>query len=703
MNVSGEIKNLIPHVYQLLPVMQNFCSSDADGILKELRIGMKSGKLKKPLPAEKTRQMNFFESVFAASIIPCPENKRIIIENIHEGSVFERHLSIGDAIKSIDGDIITPDNIIRVLRRIITQKSFKIVANENSYEYEMSSKEELRITKLSDIVDQREKLFQLASDPLELIFSLNLIVKNEISSEDSDDFTTVFSFPPMENNFIHKLKGSFLTITSILNGSFGTLPIITTIKVHKTSFYVTYTIRNSEKQFIFLGFNSHYTKAIDARLHTENIIKFLDFYFPNFLEISDFQQISNICEMIKIQLLKNSSEIVNFEQLFQCTTYVPLPKEIVLRINDSLSELEAMDYRNWNEDLMELFGKFNVIGSCLFYKNFLLCSHLGTSEMENVEMFIRNHCIKLLYENCVIREIAMWQRVFPKDFQSFNKENDSTKNKVFMLMAAHGNLLLAVLLEENNFNLKTEIESQSSNYLIYFMEEMDDILDHLKTIGIENLSRIWVSSAKRPQTNNFLEKKESKSAQNAETQSHLKTLREEDENEDFESQGDSQKSSSGFDMTDFSDALYKDFTDIVPQTLTYSPSNKNVLYHFTQLDFTEGTLITSINDYNKNGKNEILVDIFRRSCDKIHKMLQNTIKFNELLSKEGSKLSHKSSLISIKEQAIKVHYKSATGDSADFWVVGRLFGAKELFLCYDVDVPQSMVEIGFRLTLNTFG
>lgn len=685
--------------------ISKFYQIDADGILKELKIGMKSGKLKKPLPSSKTNNMNFFNLIFAASVIPCPDNKRIIVENIHEGSVFEKHLSVGDVIKSIDGDIITPENIVKVLRRVVTQKSFKIVANENSFEFEMSGKEELRITKLSDIPNQREKLFQLESDPLELVFSLNLIVKNEVTDDESDDFTTVFSYPPMENNFIHKLKGSFLTISSIMSSNFTTFPTLTTIKVHKTSFFVTYKIRNDEKSFIFFGFNSNYTRAFDARHHSDNFEKFFNYYYPNFFEISDFHQITNLCEIVKIQLLKNSSEIVNFEQLFSMSTYVPLPKEIVLRINDSLSELEAMDYRNWNEDLMELFGKFNVVGSCLFYKNFLLCSHLSTSELEYVEIFIRNHCIKLLYENCVVREIAMWQRVFPKDYQSFNMENDSSKNKVFLLIAAHGNLLLAVLLEENTFNIKPETEAQSSNYLIYFMEEMDDILDHLKTVGIENLSRIWVNSAKRPQTKNFLEKIDPKqNSSNSDSHSHLKAVREEDETEDFESQLDSQRSSSGFDMTDFSDALYKDFTDIIPQTLTYSPNCNNVLYHFAQLDFTEGMMITSINDFNLNGTNDVLVDIFRRSCNKIHKMLQNTIKFNEMLSKEGSKISHKSShLISIKEQALKIQYKSESGEKVEFWIVGRLFGSKELFVCYDDEVPQSMVEVAFRLSLNTYG
>lgn len=320
----------------------------AEGTLKELRIGSatkngKISKMKKPL-----NDHNLFETFFNATLILGPDHKKLLIEKINEGSVFERDLLVGDHIKSIDGEIVSSENINDILKRIQTKKSFKVVAHE-SYkdEFTSSSQEEIKITKPLDIVIHKDKLFCLETESHELIFSLNLIVKNEQVSEDSDDYTTIFSYPPKENNFLHKLKGSFLTIASIMKASFSS-PTLTTIKVHDTIFYITYTIRENE-QFIFLGFNSNYVNQFDVNLHSLNLVKFFDFTYPDFMEIGDLQPLRTTCEMVKIQLLKNSSDTVNFEQLFPCSTHVPLPKEIVLRINDSLSELEAMDYRNWDE------------------------------------------------------------------------------------------------------------------------------------------------------------------------------------------------------------------------------------------------------------------------------------------------------------------------------------------------------------------
>lgn len=300
----------------------------ADGCLKELKVGSvnKNKKIKpakKPVSRQSSKE-NLFESLFNATLSLGPDNKRFLISNINEGSVFVRDLLVGDFIKSIDGEIISIENVNTVLMRIQNQKSFKIVAYESYKDEFESSQEEVKITKPIDVVMHKQQLFHLEAESHELIFSLNLIVKNESASDDSDGFTTIFSYPPKDNNFLHKLKGSFLTISSIMNSSFGS-PMLSTLKVHDTKFYIAYS-RNDDKQFIFLGFNSNYTRQFDVCHHASNIVKFFDFVYPNFFDAADFQHCTTICEMVKIQLLKGSSENTNFEQLFSYSTNVPLPK-----------------------------------------------------------------------------------------------------------------------------------------------------------------------------------------------------------------------------------------------------------------------------------------------------------------------------------------------------------------------------------------
>ena len=678
--------------------------NDTEGVMREFRlIAKKNDKLSKAQISEKLQKktkVNLFEMIFNATIILGPDNKRLLLDKIHPGSVFEKELAVGDYIKAIDGEILSSDKINEILKKIAIRKAFKIVAL-SPYKHDPEvTQEEIKITKQLDLLLHKDKLFTSCENEFEeIIFTLNLIVKNS----DSEDFVTKFSFPS-ESNFLHKLKGSFLTISSLLKTSIGE-PRISVLDYNGEKFYVSYTIRGDEKQTIFLGFNSNFTWKFDVRHHTLNVVRFLDYVYSDFNEIENFQHLSNICEILKIQLLQAGRDSLNFEKLFSCPSFVSLPKEIVLRINDSLSELEAMDYRNWNESLVDLFGKFNVLGACLYYKNVLICSHFNESEMENIEVFLRANCFKLLYENCSINEITMWQRVYP-NYQSFNKENDSKKNKVFLAVVGRAELLLVTTLEENGYNYNPEVEAQSSNYLIHFIEEMNDVLDHLSIVGIENLTRIWINSAKRPQCKKLSDASE-KSKSAMENSQYLKSLKEEDEDSihELDSQLGSQKSSSGFEMTEFSDVICKDFADIIPQTITFG-RDKNVLYHFTQIDLKEGKIVT-VNDQNFSEKTNILSNIFKKECRKVHKMLQNTLIFDQML-KQNSKISQKSTtMMQIKEKGMIITFNVTEEEQIEFCIVGRLFqsihGARELFVCYDSIIPQNIVEIAFRAGLNCIG
>ncbi|CRK90854.1 CLUMA_CG004544, isoform A [Clunio marinus] len=672
--------------------------SHADGsLLKEFTIVMEKNKnTKLKLRKSKTINANYenmFETLFNASIVLI--DKKLFIKNVSESSVFKSLQGDNYFIKFIDKEIISPENINSMLKRIQNKFAFTLtVCGENVNDLEHLGSEQISISKSSDIISNRSKLFLMdTSSSNEIIFSLIVITKNEQETSDSEDFTTMFSYPPKERNFLHKLKGSFLTIQMIMKSSFSS-PNVTVINFHDTKYFITTTVKD-ETQFIILSFNANYVNRFDVAHHTTNILKYLDYVFPDALNLRSFEELLTICDLIQVYLSKQKSDI-DFENLFSCSNYVPLPKEIVLRMNDSLSELEAMDYRNWNETLIELFGKFNIIGSCMFYKTFQICSHFNKIDMENIELFIKFSCIKLIYTHCNVREIAIWKRVYPKDYQSFNGNNDARENKVFLLILAHGNLMMSVLLEENSFNSNPETAMQNSNYLIYFLEEMDDILDHMNFVGIENLTKIWINSLKRPLCENFLEQDDGASC----VSDYFKTIREEDDDTEFDY--GSQKSSSGFDITEFSDAIYKDFSDIFPQTLTFGTDN--CLINFIQLDESKGILITPMNEQDQLKTNDRMLNIFRSGCIKIHKLLQNTSKFNIMFSRETNKFSHKStSMMPIKEHGLMIQEKTSNGNFIDLWIIGRLFGSREVFVCFNGKTPQNMIEMAFRISINCIG
>lgn len=128
--------------------------------------------------------------------------------------------------------------------------------------------------------------------------------------------------------------------------------------------------------------------------------------------------------------------------------------------------------------------------------------------------------------------------------------------------------------------------------------------------------------------------------------------------------------------------------------------NENVLFHYVQIELGEAYLLAPTNIIDNQ-----IITTFRKTCLLIHTVLQNTLKFRQILSEDGNKPNSHRSLVAIKEHGILVSMKSEKGELIEFWVIGRLFTSplRELYVCHRADVPQNLVEIAFRLSLHCAG
>lgn len=92
---------------------------------------------------------------------------------------------------------------------------------------------------------------------------------------------------------------------------------------------------------------------------------------------------------------------------------MPLPKEAQLRIDEALNELEAMDYREWNDEPLKSHREFYILGSALYFRRYMLASHLPIGDLLDLESFLRTHGILRLLETTKVRELVIWQQIYP--------------------------------------------------------------------------------------------------------------------------------------------------------------------------------------------------------------------------------------------------------------------------------------------------
>lgn len=119
---------------------------------------------------------------------------------------------------------------------------------------------------------------------------------------------------------------------------------------------------------------------------------------------------------VQSMLFRRSTPGLFEKNLPECH-YVPLPKEAQLRIDDALGEMEAMDYREWNDEPLKSHREFYIIGSALWFRSYLLATHLPPSDLLDVEAFLRLHGIFALIEMQSIRDLVIWQEIYPKSVE----------------------------------------------------------------------------------------------------------------------------------------------------------------------------------------------------------------------------------------------------------------------------------------------
>lgn len=108
---------------------------------------------------------------------------------------------------------------------------------------------------------------------------------------------------------------------------------------------------------------------------------------------------------------------------------------------------------------------------------------------------------------------------------------------------------------------------------------------------------------------------------------------------------------------------------MIPSKLT--AGEENILYHYVHFDSTEGILMCPPNISNQF--DQILTN-FRKSCQKIHNVFQNTIRFNSMLAQDMAKSVVNKSLIAIKEHGLlfecPVEENGKKVNVITYWVVG---------------------------------
>ncbi|XP_029659336.1 protein inturned isoform X2 [Formica exsecta] len=451
-----------------------------------------------------------------------PDGEAMKNKNIKIGDWLRRVNSNNVTFQNLDqilSEIITPSNVILELERVagvdVTAKLSRIIQPKQSI--------------LAQYLINRENSNSLMELLLDYPLGVLYLKTTDLSEVGQELQGVLYTFPRSGtkniNSSLCTARGAFITLNHLLPSIVNLQPVSTTIRIGEKEAHVVYTSRDDELLLITLP--DKCCTSQEAIKITEDIVRTLEFTYQSltkcFTSVENQSSLDHFFALFIHRLLnikdsckdtdarKNLSKSENsienienykFRSAFSIASYIQLPRDAQIQIDAALSEMEAMDYRDWNEDPMDCQRLYTILGSCIYHKCHLLGSHLPHEDLIDVHSFLRHNGLLNLVNQEQVKCLVLWKQIYPSSCNRGGIDGSSSdqflipNGKWFLLVVGYGHDLLAVLLESGGCTAKY---NDAIGPDVFYVEEAQETLKHIQKIGITILASKWITSNARPE------------------------------------------------------------------------------------------------------------------------------------------------------------------------------------------------------------
>ncbi|XP_025073421.1 protein inturned, partial [Pogonomyrmex barbatus] len=479
------------------------------------------------------RRATLCEAYFGITPGAFSDKVRVMVAGfIPDGEAMKnRNIKIGDWLRSINSNDVTFQNLDRILSEITTPSNITLELQRVAgvdVTAKLPKANEPKQSILAQYLVNKESsnsfMESLLDHPLGIIY----LKTADLSEMGPEMQGVLYTFPRSESKNAHSslctARGAFITLNHLLSSIIGPQPVSTTVHIGEEETHIAYTSRDDELLLIALPGKCCTSQEI-VKI-TEDIVRTLEFTYQSLtkcftpaenqssldhffmliihrlMNIKDVYKDADIKkDSIKSQSNTENVENYKFRSAFSVASFIQLPRDAQIQIDAALSEMEAMDYRDWNEDPMDCQRLYTILGSCIYHKCHLLGSHLPHEDLIDVHSFLRHNGLLNLVNQEQVKCLVLWKQIYPSSCNRGNIEHSSDQilipnGKWFLLVVGYGHDLLAVLLESGGCTAKY---NDTIGPDVFYVEEAQETLKHVQKIGVTVLASKWITSNTRPE------------------------------------------------------------------------------------------------------------------------------------------------------------------------------------------------------------
>lgn len=437
--------------------------------------------------------------------------------------------------------------------------------------------------------------------------------------------------------------------------------------------------------------------------------------------------------------------------------WLNLPLSVEVSVHCCLNELEAADYGEFADDYFQIRRLYTILGSSIFYKGYLVSNHLPREDLEDIVLYCKYHCLLAMSAEQRIGQLVIWREVFPTRKREGISESKTDKHddyrepagRYFLLIVGRKHWLMCVLLEAGGISKKAEGHPPPN---AYYVDQVKNTLHQIESMDIPSVCEASLRSPRSPPlasadalllspptsaqrvavslgaSESLTPQKKHGSIDNLRFQTD-----EVDSNDSGSgpsalrrkgSDGSGSLGSSGtkgrlrslrsqFSLNTagtFRKSLPENIPDLSQMVNTkLTCGADNTLFHYLSWDSFHGIVVCPGDEDSPSSAGVIHAEVvrtFHKTCLSMRRLFSPYYK-QRLKQKDQRRPFAFSGMQDVIEHGVLFHrtpentteQKKSSG-VLKYWVIGRLFPGdhpRELYVCHHSSVPQSTVELAFKL------
>ncbi|XP_069028228.1 protein inturned isoform X1 [Embiotoca jacksoni] len=342
---------------------------------------------------------------------------------------------IGDVLVAVDDVDVTSENIERVLSCIPGPTQVRLTVEtaapvDRSGTADASS---TRKTKGSPPVSQLVRLLW-GEDTAELQMSIGhiphivmyLSLKLD-SASPLEEEEILYQYPVSEaSSQLKGVRGIFLTLCDMLENVTGGQIVSSSLLLGKHLVHVGYWKESSN--LLVIGLPAERVPLLYLQTVVGDVVRTLKVMYGSldraFSKVENSARLDHFfClffqQLIQPARLREGSPAPDvsgtlFLDGLPAVRWLTLPPEIKMEVDTVLSDFESSDFGEMSEDFFGLRRLYVILGSCLFYKSYLIANHLPKEDLLDVCLYCQHYCLLPLASEQRVGQLVIWREVFPQ-------------------------------------------------------------------------------------------------------------------------------------------------------------------------------------------------------------------------------------------------------------------------------------------------